>query len=395
MAGLEGHRGSVDGTGGAAQFSYPNGLAVDGAGNVYVADSRNNTIRKITPAGVVNTLAGFAGSAGSADGTGSGARFYNPTDVAADNAGNVYVADTNNHTIRKITPAGEVNTLAGLAGSSGSADGTGSAARFYYPTGVEADSAGNVYVADNNNGTIRKVTATGTVSTLADGAGSVARFSYPAGVAVDDVGNVYVTVSYSDYVKNTNIVCKITPAGVVSNLAGLPGGGGSADGAGGAARFAGPSGVAVDSAGNVYVADTGNDTIRKITPDGVVTTLAGLAGTPGELDGPESLARFSAPGAVAVDGAGYVYVADELGETIRKVDPFGGVSTLAGLAYNSGVSDGIGSAARFNSPGGIGVDDADNIYVADTNNSTIRKITPAGVVSTLAGRAGINGFTGG
>ena len=163
-------------------------MAVDSAGNVYVADTYNHTIRKITPAGVVSTLAGLAGSCGSADGTGANARFYYPYGVAVDSAGNVYVADTDNHTIRKITPGGVVSTLAGLAGSSGSADGTGANARFHYPSGVAVDSAGNVYVADTDNHTIRKITPAGVVSTLAglagsygsaDGTGANARFYQP------------------------------------------------------------------------------------------------------------------------------------------------------------------------------------------------------------------------
>ena len=183
-------------------------MAVDGSGNVYVADSGNYTIRKITPAGVVSTLAGLAGSSGSADGTGSAARFYYPTGVAVDGSGNVYVADTGNYTIRKITPAGVVSTLAGLAGSTGSADGTGSAARFYYPYGVAVDGSGNVYVADTGNYTIRKITPAGVVSTLAgtagssgsaDGTGSAARFNYPTGVAVDGSGNVYVADSMQQH----------------------------------------------------------------------------------------------------------------------------------------------------------------------------------------------------
>ena len=219
---MAGSRGSTDGTGSAARFFGPTGVAVDAAANVYVSDQLNHTIRKITPAAVVSTLAGLAGSPGSTDGTGSAARFFQPLGVAVDAAGNVYVADTNNQTIRKITPAGVVSTLAGLANSQGSTDGTGSAARFFAPTSVAVDAVGDVYVADDSNHTIRK----------------------------------------------------ITPAGVVSTLAGLAGSAGSADGTGSAARFFNPFGVAVDAAGNVYVADTGNNSIRKITPAGVVTTFA-------------------------------------------------------------------------------------------------------------------------
>jgi sugar lactone lactonase YvrE len=202
-------------------------VATDSAGNVYVADTDNYTIRKITPGGVVTTLAGLAGSYGTNDGTGSAARFFNPEGVATDSSGNVYVADTWNHTIRKITPAGVVTTLAGLAGSFGSADGTGSAARFYHPGGVATDSSGNVYVAEIANSTIRQ----------------------------------------------------ITPGGVVTTLAGLAGSVGSADGTGSAALFHYPHGVATDSSGNVYVADDGNYTIRKgFLPQPQLTIL--LSGVP-------------------------------------------------------------------------------------------------------------------
>jgi sugar lactone lactonase YvrE len=328
--------GSADGPGSLARFRAPRGAAADSAGNVYVADAGNHTIRKVTPGGVVTTLAGLAGSHDSADGTGSAARFDYPYGVAVDSSGNVYVADTYNHTIRKVTPGGVVTTLAGLAGSYGSADGTGSAARFKNPYGVAVDSAGNVYVADTDNCTIRKV----------------------------------------------------TPGGVVTTLAGLGESYGFADGTGSAARFYSPFGVAVGSVGNVYVADSRNHTIRKVTPGGVVTTLAGLATSPGSADGKSSAARFYRPMGVAVASAGTVYVVDTSNSTIRKVTPGGVVTTLAGLAGNRGSADGTGSDARFFCPWGVAVDSAGNVYVADSLNHTIRKVTPSGVVTTLAGAAG-------
>jgi hypothetical protein len=321
LAGLAESQGTNDGTGSAARFSLPLGVAVDGADNVYVADNDNQTIRKVTPAGVVTTLAGLAGTQGTNDGTGSAARFEYPYGLAVDRAGNVYVADQGNDTIRKVTPAGAVTTLAGLPGTQGTNDGTGSAARFSFPAGVAVDNVGNVYVADNHNDTIRKV----------------------------------------------------TPAGVVTTLAGLGGSPGSADGTGSAARFSLPLGVAVDSADNVYVADNDNQTIRKVTPAGVVTTLAGLAGTQGTNDGTGSAARFSFPGSVTVDGGGNIYVADTYNQTIRKVTPAGAVTTLAGLAGTQGTNDGTGSAARFSFPWGVAVDFAGDVYVADNHNDTIRK----------------------
>jgi sugar lactone lactonase YvrE len=393
--------GTNDGTGSAARFYYPDGVAVDTNGTVYVADSGNGTIRKVTPAGMVTTLAGLAGNnTGSTDGTGSAARFDGPLRVAVDANGNLYVSDLYNQTIRQVTPVGTnwvVTTLAGLAGSAGSANGTNSAARFNGPDGVALDSAGNLYVSDYYNDTIRKVTPVGTnwvVTTLAglagsagsaNGTNSAARFNGPQGVAVDSAGNLYV----ADY--NNNTIREVTPVGtnwVVTTLAGLAGSGGSANGTNSAARFNGPNGVAVDSAGNLYVADYNNNTIREITPVGtswVVTTLAGLAGHIGSADGTNNAARFAYPSAVVVDSVGNLYVTDNGDYTIRKVTPVGTnwvVTTVAGLPGYIAEIDGTGSAARFNSPVGVAVDSAGNLYVADWGNSTIRKGFPANSVPT-------------
>jgi hypothetical protein len=403
LAGSAGTPGDDDGIGSAARFYIPAGVAVDSAGNLYVADAMNDTIREVTLAGtnwVVTTLAGFAGSAGANDGTGSAAQFHGPAGVAVDSAGNVYVADTSNCTIRQMTPVGGnwvVTTLAGVAGSLGSADGTNSAARFHHPARVAVDSAGNVYVADTGNFTIRKATLAGTnwvVTTLAgvagssgtnDGTGSAARFNYPEAVAADSVGTVYVADSFN------NTLRKLTPAGVVTTLAGLTTGGpGTVDGTGSAARFNSPHIAAVDSAGNIYVA-SGDNTIRKVTPVGpswAVTTLAGQAGSSGTNDGTGSAARFNAPFEVALDSAGNLYVADAGNNTIRRLTPVGTnwvVTTLAGLAGSFGEGDGPGIAARFDGPAGVAVDRAGNVYVADNGNCTIRLVTPAGSVETLAG----------
>ena len=397
LAGSAGLPGSTDGTGAAARFNAPWGLATDGAGNVYVADTYNHTVRKITPAGVVSTLAGSAGLPGSTDGSGAAARFSFPQGLASDSAGMVYVADVAN-TIRRITPEGVVSTLAGSSGQAGSTDGTGAAARFKAPSGVATDSAGNVFVGDVFNHTVRKITPAGAVSTLAgsagvtgsaDGTGAAARFNSPSGMATDGTGVVYLT----DTVNQT--IRKITPAGVVSTLAGSAGLTGSADGTGAAARFNFPAGVAADSAGNVYVADGNNNAIRKITPAGAVTTLAGSAGVTGGADGNGAAARFNGPSGVATDSVGNVYVADAVNNTIRKITPAGTVSTFAGSAGVFGSADGTGPGASFNVPRGVATDSADNVYVSDGNNHTVRKITPAGTVTTLAGTAGLTGSADG
>ncbi|HOX58468.1 MAG TPA: choice-of-anchor Q domain-containing protein [Candidatus Paceibacterota bacterium] len=402
--------GSADGVGDQAQFSYPSGITADSAGNLYVTDSGNSTIRKITPAGVVSTIAGLAGMlGGSADGIGSNARFSGPSSIAADSAGNLFVADTGNSTIRKVTPTGVVSTVAGLAGDAGTNDGIGGNARFYNPRGITVDSTGNLFVADCNNHTIRKITPVGTnwvVSTLAgqagqegsnDGTNSNAGFHSPHGITVDGAGNLYVADM------NNGTIRKVTPAGtnwVVSTIAGQVYSCSGADGTNTDARFCNPEGITADSAGNLYVADSRNDTIRKITPEGtnwVVSTLAGLAQTEGSANGTGSDARFDSPSALTVDSAGNLFVADTENHTIRTVTSAGVVTTLAGSAvgHESGSDDGTGSNARFYFPAGIAVNSAGNLFVTDSANNTIRTITSAGVVNTLAGSAGTNGSADG
>jgi sugar lactone lactonase YvrE len=446
-----GDYGSADGTGTAARFTGFSGIATDGAGNVYVSDTFNATIRKITPAGAVSTLAGLAGSFGSADGTGSIARFSAPQALAVDSAGNVFVADTNNHIIRQVTPAGVVTTVAGLANTSGSTDGTGNAARFNFPRGIAVDGGGNLYVADSSSNTIRKIAPGGIVTTLAgtagmngntNGTGAAARFANPRGLAVSgttlyvaDTNNQRIRAVATDtgavttfagsiqgaadgssatarfnnledlavdaagavYVADTtNDIIRKIAGGNVTTVAGFTFSLGSADGSEASARFAYPLGLAVDSSRNVYVADRNNNTIRKITPLGTVTTFAGLAGSPGSTDGTGSAARFSSPRSVAFDAAGNLYVAEGGNHTIRMITPAGVVTTVAGQPGSSGSTDGTGSAARFNQPNGVAVDQATGVvYVADLANHTIRKIAPGGIVTTIAGLAGASGNTDG
>jgi hypothetical protein len=409
FAGSAGNKGFSDGTGSAASFDSPSTVAVDtGSGNIFVTDTNNHTIRKITPEGVVTTFAGAAGGPGSNDGVGSNARFNYPRGVWVDAQGNVYVGD--NATIRKITPSTVVTTLAGSPGQYGSVDGTGSAARFnFFLSGLATDSAGNIYIGDTFNNEIRKITPDGQVTTLAgladspgsaDGSGTAVRFSGPFAIAKDSSGNLYVADSGNATVR------KITTNGVVTTIAGMAGNTGSADGVGSTARFDYPAGVAVDSMGNIYVADSGppsfsnfgNHTIRKITAGGVVTTFAGTAGHPGSADGVGSGASFNYPAGLAVDGADNIYVADRGNQTIRKITPAAVVTTLAGSSGNIGFADGTGNLAFFTAPGAVAVDSGGTVYVADSGNQTIRRISPAGAVTTLAGyprSAGSTGGTGG
>jgi len=317
----KGSVGSANGTGSAAQFDQPYGLALDSSGNLYVADKANDEIRMISTGGVVTTLAGAAGSPGTTDATGTAAQFSQPTGVAVASGGDIYVADSVNNTIRKITSGGVVTTFAGKAGTAGTTDATGTSALFNQPYGVAVDGSGNVYVAELGSDTIRMITSGGVVTTLAGTAGSAgsvngtganATFNQPIGIAVDGSGNVYVADSAN------NMIRKIASGGVVTTLAGAPGTQGSADGTGAAARFHSPRGLAVDGSGNIFVADSENCTIRKITPAGVVTTLAGSPGNFANAAGTGAAALFDVPVGVAVDGSGNVYASDELGYTINK-----------------------------------------------------------------------------
>lgn len=318
FAGTAGSPGPADGTGAAAQFATPQGITTDGT-SLYVTDS-NNTIRRIViGTAVVSTLAGTPGTIGSANGTGDAAQFDYPGGITTDGT-NLYVADTNNHTIRQIVIAtGVVTTLAGTAGSLGSTDETGAAARFNFPKGITTDGT-SLYVADTSNHTIRRIViATRVVTTVAGSAG-------------------------------------IT---------------GSTNGAGLDARFNAPAGITTDGA-NLYVADTANQTIRRIViATGDVTTLAGTAGAVGSTNGTGSAARFSYPEGLTTDGTN-LYVADTVNDTIRRiVVSTGEVTTLAGTAGMSGSTDATGVAARFDRPLGT-TTDGQRLFIVDNFNHTLR-----------------------
>jgi ribosomal protein S11 len=335
LGGLAGYPGSTDGTNYFARFSSPHGIAVDSQTNIYVTDMYNHVIRKLTPAGVnwvVSTIAGQVGSWGATDGTNNQAQFNGPRGIVLDGSGNLYVADTGNNTIRKLTPRGTnwvVSTIAGLAGNAGSTDSSNSYSRFKFPMGIAMDTGGHLYVTDEGNSTIRRLTLSGT-----------------------------------NWLANT--------------IAGLALNPGHNDGTNSFASFNTPSGIAVDNGGNVYVADTANSTIRELNLIGanwVVSTIAGLALNPGTNDGIGSLARFNNPTGVAVDGNGNAYVADEFNNTLRWLTQTGTnwtALTVAGLGGSSGSVDGTGYAVRFNAPYGIAVGNHTNVYVTDSINNTIR-----------------------
>jgi sugar lactone lactonase YvrE len=327
----------------ASGFNVLQGAATDSSGNIYIADTVNNTIKKITPGGVVTLLAGS--SAGSSDGTGSGATFRGPVNLATDQFQNVYVSDTTNNLLRQITPAGVVRTMAGsLTQAAGSSNGVGSNALFSGPRGIAVDPQGVfLYIADSGNNSIRKVAINGnlaasnaistyaaTVTTLTT---SGLPFSFMRGMRMDSYGNTLYLANYG-----THSILKISiQSGVTTLLAGS-GSPSFANGVGSNASFNGPQGVGVDLAGNVYVADSGNYRIRLITPGGTTTTLAGTGG--------------------------------------------------------GGATNGVGTVATFNFPYDAAIDNSGNIYIADTNNSLVRKITSAltsttNTIVTVGGNVGI------
>jgi sugar lactone lactonase YvrE len=402
LAGKPGIPGSQDGTGGSARFSSPIGIVYDPAGNLYVADTSNHAIRKLVIAtGAVSTLAGKLGAAGAMDATGTAARFHSPWGLAIDSGGNLFVADTLNETIRQVVIAsGAVSTLAGTAGAYGGMNGVGGAARFATPIGIAVDRTGNLWIADRDNHAIRKATlAAGMwdVTTPAgalgmpgssDGSGAQARFSSPHGIAVDVGGNVYVSDT------GNQLIRKFAPvADSVSKLAGLAGAAGSTDGSGAAARFYNPIGVTADNAGNLYIGDALNNAIRQlVVANGAVSTVAGTAASYGNADGPVANVRFNFPSGVASDGNGNLFITDSLNHTIRQMVLLTGmVATIAGSG-SAGSGDGTGAGASFNYPWGITFHSTGDLFIADTNNVVIRKLVLAGsTVSTFAGMAGVGG----
>ena len=310
-----GSNGSSDGTGTSASFNWPNGIAIDPVGNVYVADS-DGLIRKITPGGMVTTLAGSMQTH----------VFACPAGVALDAAGNVYVADACTNLISKVTPAGVITTFAG-SGNQDSINGTGTAASFNNPNGLVVDASGNVYVADTGNNLIRKITPGGVVTTFAgsgkfgstNGVGCAASFYSPTGITIDISGNLYVT----DWGKD--LIRKITPSGSVTTFAGT-GEGGVSDGIGTSASFFGPWGIGIDTFGNLYVTDSDVGLIRKITAMGIVSTVAGHPwGVVGHITANSSTngigvtATFNRPQGIAIDRSGNIYVADSYNNLIRKI----------------------------------------------------------------------------
>jgi sugar lactone lactonase YvrE len=394
IAGTAGAYGSTDANGTAARFCYPQGICQNSFDlDLYVADASNNTIRRIVPSGAfpVVTVAGSASSSGSLDASGTAARFHGPSGICYDSDDyNMYITDSHNHTIRKLmTSTYAVSTVAGSAGASGSVDGVRTAARFNWPLGLCFSAAdGHLYVADSRNDTIRQVSAAGNTLTCA---GVPAAFDRPYAGCVDPAGNLYIAD------KDGNTIRKVTPAGQVSILAGSDGVAGYDDDSGQAALLNEPQSICYNpDDGALYFCDTNNSLIRRVTLAGVVTTFAGTYGVADSVDGIATTAGFNYPSGICFNTVDRCfYVADTNDHTIRKITQAGVVTTPAGAHETRGTSDGTGAEARFYDPVAICASPVGDVYVADTFNHTIRKVTTAGVTTTVAGIAGQSGHVDG
>ena len=531
LAGARGVPGSADGSGAAAHFNEPLGIALGSDGNLYVTDTGNCTLRRITPSGVVGTVAGTAGACGAADGAGPVARFNAPFAITTGSDGALYLGDSLNYTIRRVALSGAVTTLAGMPSNApGYADGTAGAAKFGYIGGIAGDTTGNLYVSDEDNSTIRRVTLSGVVTTFAgsgsttasDGVGIAAGIPWPgaltlssgalyltavystgfaadfqhgygqirkidlASVAVttlsgvaasnalppvgvyaiadgaasqavmsfgdqsntpnisgiataldgsvyfveqqadalrrvaadgsvntlihgnsssSDAGSVLANAAFGDsgspisltlasngdvIVADSSDIRRINPAGAVSLVAGLHDTDGAIDGSGSRAQFYFLNGIATSPDGSFEAVDSINCAIRKVTAAGIATTDAGTLTHCGSIDGPPGTAELAQPNAIAIDGAGNLYVADSSGQVIRKIHTDGSISTLAGSATQAGFVDGTGSAALFEDISAIVVSSDGSLYVGQPDDSALRVVSSAGEVTTLALSMSVN-----
>ncbi len=379
-----------------AGLAAPSGVAVDSNGNVYISEFQNG-VRKVTPGGIISTIAGthkagFSGDGGPA----TSATLNQVVGVAVDNAGNVYIADYANNRIRKVTPAGIITTIAGNGKAGFSGDGgPATSASLNNPYGVAVDLKGNVYIADYGNFAVRKVAPDGTISTVAgrgsavtDGGPAVDAFMGPVGVAVDAAGNLYI----ADLLDVR--IAKVDTAGIITTVAGNDTIGYSGDGGPAAdAVLNYPQAVALDNLGSIYIADGGVSRIRRIGPDGIISTVAGNGQfRTGGDGGPATSAALYQPTGAAVDSKGNFYTVEPFRNRVRKVAPDGTITPIAGAAIPGDFSGDGGPAidAHFNEPYGVAVDSADNIYITDGVNARIRKITPDGIINTIAGTGDID-----
>ena len=391
-----------NGAAGSARLDRPLGVAVDSAGNIYIADTGNQRIRRVDTKGTITTVAGAGRSGYGGDGgPAAKAQLSFPNDVAVDGAGNLYISDDGNHRIRRVDTGGTITTVAGTGRSGYGGDrGPAVEARLDEPLAVAVDGAGNLYIADAANHRIRRVDTKGTITTVAGtgrsgyggdkGPAARARLSTPSGVAVDGAGNLYIA-DYGDH-----RIRRVNALGIITTVAGTGEKGYSGDGGSAVrARLDRPLGMTVDGAGNLYISDHGNQRIRRVDTRGIIRTVAGTgrSGYGGD-GGPAVKAQVLGPNDVAVDGSGILYIADTWNYRIRRVDGSGTITTIAGIGESGYSGDGGPAvAARLYEPADVAVDGAGNLYIADSGNHRIRRVDPEGIITTVAG-TGTGGHSG-
>ncbi len=371
----------------SAQLNAPRGIAIDKAGDIFIADSGNNRVREVTPDGIINTFAGSGlPNPGGLGSYGDGGPAVNallrlPAGVALDNSGDLFIADTGDNLIRKVTPDGVINSVAGDGYPSYYGDGgPATQAELYNPQDVAVDSSGNIYIADTTNAYIRKVTTDGAINAIA-GSGSIgstgdggpatkASLNAPMALALDSSGDIYFVENGDSKIREIDTKGNInTVAG--TGTAGFAGDGGKAT----SAQFNSPTGIALDSSGNMYIADSLNERIRKIAGSNVSTVAGnGILSYSGD-GGPATRAQLNAPQGVAVDPSGDLYISDTANNVVRMVGKDGNISTV------------VSSSAKLNGPQGLAADSAGNLYIADSLNGRVLQLTPGGSLNTVAGNS--------
>ncbi|EFC47410.1 predicted protein [Naegleria gruberi] len=378
----------------SAQLYYPSGVAISSSDEIYIVDRSNNRIRKITTSGIISTIAGN-GTAGYSGDVATSAKLYYPSGIAISSSDETYIADTNNHRIRKITTSGIISTIAGNGTAGYSGDGSSAkSAQLYYPSGVAISSSDEIYIVDRSNNRIRKITTSGIISTIAgngtagysgDGSSATsAQLNSPSGIAISSSDEIYIADMFNNRIR------KITTSGIISTIAGTGTSGYSGDGSSATSiQLYFPYGVAVSLSDEIYIADMFNNRIRKITTSGIISTIAGGIG-----DGLSATTAYINAITFEFSSSGEIYIADTNNHRIRKITTSGIISTIAGTGTSGYSGDGSSAtSAQLNSPYGIAISSSGEIYIADTNNNRIRKITTSGIISTIAG-TGTQGYSG-
>ncbi len=396
--------GGATGDGGpaiGAQLNFPHDVAADSAGNVYIADTSNNRIRKLATNGTITTVAGNGSSGFSGDGgAATSAALVFPEGMYADASGNLYIADSGNHRIRKLATDGTITTVAGngTVGYSGDGGPATSAAIALPRKVIVDDASGAMYIIDGSNAVIRKVSTNGTITTIAGngtygysgdgGPATNAQLADLEGLAIDAAGNLYI----SDNFNSVGRIRRIATDGIITTVAGGGAGGLGDGGPATSAKLTHPTGLTIDATDNLFIADMYASRVRRVAPDGTITTVAGDGSYGYTGDGGLATdASLASPTGVAVDPAGNLYVIDVAVSVVRKVASDGGITTVAGSNYSGDA--GPATDAALYSPSGVTVDGIGNTYIADTSNNRIRKLAPNGTITTIAGN-GAHGYAG-